>query len=73
MMFLLFLLLWSLLSTRNFIGWDEWFFQLDRVLVYGYQGAEHHPEKLALNIRLLNAVLAEALVVCVGQNRWSEC
>ena len=36
-------------------------------VVYGFQGAEHDPEKLALTNRLLDAVLAEAQVGCVGQ------
>ena len=36
-------------------------------VVYGYQGAEEDPGKLQLTDRLLQAVLAEAQVVCVGQ------
>ena len=36
-------------------------------IVYGYQGAEEDAEKLRLTDRLLQAVLAEAQVVCVGQ------
>ena len=32
-----------------------------------YQGVEEDPEKLSLTDRLLNTVLAEAQVVCVGQ------
>ena len=36
-------------------------------VVYGYQGAEEDVEKLRLTDRLLQAVLAEAQVVCVGQ------
>ena len=36
-------------------------------VVYGYQGAEEDAEKLRLTDRLLQAVLAEARVVCVGQ------
>ena len=36
-------------------------------VVYGYQGAEEDAEKLRLTDRLLQAVLAEAQVVCVGQ------
>ena len=36
-------------------------------VVYGYQGAEEDAEKLQLTDRLLQAVLAEAQVVCVGQ------
>ena len=35
--------------------------------IYGYQGAEEDPEKLLLTDKLLQAVLAEAQVVCVGQ------
>ena len=37
------------------------------LVVYGYQGAEDDAEKLQLTDRLLQAVLAEAQVVCVGQ------
>ena len=36
-------------------------------VVYGYQGAEEDAEKLRLTGRLLQAVLTEARVVCVGQ------
>ena len=36
-------------------------------VVYGYQGAEEDAEKLRLTDHLLQAVLAEAQVVCVGQ------
>ena len=36
-------------------------------VVYGYQGAEEDAEKLRLTDRLLQAVLAEAQIVCVGQ------
>ena len=36
-------------------------------VVYGYQGAEEEAEKLRLTDRLLQAVLAEAQMVCVGQ------
>ncbi len=36
-------------------------------VVYGYQGAEEDAEKLRLTDRLLQAVLAEAQVVCTGQ------
>ena len=36
-------------------------------VVYGYQGAEDDAEKLKLTDHLLQAVLAEAQVVCVGQ------
>ena len=36
-------------------------------VVYGYQGAEEDSEKLRLTDKLLQAVLAEAQVVCVGQ------
>ena len=36
-------------------------------VVYGYQGAEDDAEKLRLTDRLLQAVLAEAQVVCIGQ------
>ena len=35
--------------------------------VYGYQGAEEDPEKSQLTDQLLQAVLAEAQVVCGGQ------
>ena len=37
------------------------------LVVYGYQGAEEDAEKLLLTDRLLEAVLAEAQVVCGGQ------
>ena len=43
---------------------EEWF---TFFVVYGYQGAEEDAEKLRLTDRLLQAVLAEAQVVCVGQ------
>ena len=36
-------------------------------VVYGFQGAEDDADKLQLTDRLLQAVLAEAQVVCVGQ------
>ena len=36
-------------------------------VVYGYQGAEEDADKLQLTDRLLQAVLAEAQVVCTGQ------
>ena len=36
-------------------------------LVYGYQGAEEDSKKLQLTVKLLQDVLAEAQVVCVGQ------
>ena len=36
-------------------------------VVYGYQGAEEDADKLRLTDRLLQAVLAEAQVACVGQ------
>ena len=36
-------------------------------VVYGYQGAEEDAEKLQLTDRLLQAVFAEAQVVCIGQ------
>ena len=36
-------------------------------VVYGYQGAEEDADQLQLTDRLLQAVLAEAQVVCVGQ------
>ena len=36
-------------------------------VVCGFQGAEEDAEKLQLTDRLLQAVLAEAQVVCVGQ------
>ena len=36
-------------------------------VVYGYQGAEEDAQKLQLTDQLLQAVLAEAQVVCVGQ------
>ena len=35
-------------------------------VVYGYQGAEEDSEKFQLTDRLLQAVLAEAQVVCLG-------
>ena len=37
------------------------------LVVYGYQGAEEDDEKLRLTDRLLQAVLAEGQVVCIGQ------
>ena len=37
------------------------------LLVYGYQGAEEDAHQLQLTDRILQAVLAEAQVVCVGQ------
>ena len=36
-------------------------------VVYGYQGAEEGAEQLLLTDKLLQAVLAEAQVVCIGQ------
>ena len=36
-------------------------------VVYGYQGAEEDADQLLLTDKLLQAVLAEAQVVCVGQ------
>ena len=36
-------------------------------VVYGYQGAEEDADKLRLTDKLLQAVLAEAQVVCIGQ------
>ena len=36
-------------------------------VVYGYQGAEEDADKLQLTDRLLQAVLAEAQVVCIVQ------
>ena len=36
-------------------------------VVYGYQGTEEDAHKLQLTVRLLQAVLAEAQVVCIGQ------
>ena len=36
-------------------------------VIYGYQGAEEDAEKLQLTDKLLQAVLAEARVVCTGQ------
>ena len=36
-------------------------------VVYGYQGAEEDADQLQLTDKLLQAVLAEAQVVCVGQ------
>ena len=35
--------------------------------VYGYQGAEEDADQLLLTDELLQAVLAEAQIVCVGQ------
>ena len=43
---------------------EEWFIFL---WFYGYQGAEEDAEKLQLTDKLLQAVLAEAQVVCIGQ------
>ena len=66
-------------TTRHF----QKFFRLGRVLrttlptsrggvvhlfvVYGYQGAEEDADQLQLTDKLLQAVLAEAQVVCIGQ------
>ena len=36
-------------------------------VVYGYQGAEEDADQFLLTDKLLQAVLAEAQVVCVGQ------
>ena len=36
-------------------------------VIYGCQGAEEDAEKLRLTDRFLQAVLAEAQVVCIGQ------
>ena len=36
-------------------------------VVFGYQGSKEDSEKLLLAEKLLNALLAEAQVVCVGQ------
>ena len=36
-------------------------------LIYGYQGAEEDSEKLKLTVKLLQAVLAEAQVLCTCQ------
>ena len=36
-------------------------------VVYGHQGAKEDAEKLQLTDQLLQAVLAEAQVVCIGQ------
>ena len=36
-------------------------------VTYGYQGAEEDAEKLQLTEKFLQAVLAEARVVCTGQ------
>ena len=36
-------------------------------VVYGYQGAEEDAQKLRLTVWLLQAVLAEAQMVCIGQ------
>ena len=36
-------------------------------VVYGYQGAEEDADQLQLTDKLLQAVLAEAQVVCIGQ------
>ena len=41
--------------------------------VYGYQGAEEDPDQLELTDKLLQAVLAEAQVVCVGQPLLVAC
>ena len=40
---------------------EEWF------ILYWYQGAEEDGDKLRLTDELLQAVLAEAQIVCVGQ------
>ena len=44
----------------------EWFIFL--FVVYGYQGAEEDADQLQLTNKLLQAVLAEAQVVCIGQH-----
>ena len=36
-------------------------------VIYGYQGAEEDSDKLQLTDKLLQAVLVEAQVVCIGQ------
>ena len=51
----------SLLSFRNFSGVVHLF------VVYGYQGVEEDADQLQLSEKPLQAVLAEALEVCVGQ------
>ena len=46
------------------------FYRLGRAylfVVYEYQAAEEDPEKLQLTDKLLQAVLVEAVVVCIGQ------
>ena len=74
---------WGWCCQSGFTPQFQEFFRLGRVLrttlptsrgglvhlfvVYGYQGAEEDAEKLRLTDRLLQAVLAEAQVVCVGQ------
>ena len=49
-------------------------------VLYGYQGAEEDADQLKLNDKLLQAVLAEAQAVCIGQffhcwgfERWPCC
>ena len=42
-------------------------YEVHLFVVYGYQGHEDDADKLQLTDRLLQAVLAEAQVVCVGQ------
>ena len=77
------LLVLPLLSPPFFTPQFKEFFRLGRAMrttlltgkggvvhlfvIYGYQGAEQDAEQLLLSDRLLQAVLAEAQVVCVGQ------
>ena len=65
-----------LLNFRSSLGWEGFYEPLFLLLkeewvhlfvVYGYQGAEDNSEKLRLTDKLLQAVLDEAQVVCVGQ------
>ena len=63
--------LFSLLSFRSFFLWTTLSTCQGAVdhlfVVYGYQGAEEDADQLQLTDKLLQAVLAEAQVVCIGQ------
>ena len=48
----------------------EWFISF---VIYGHQGAEEDAEKLQLTDKLVQAVLAEARVVCTGQPAVIPC
>ena len=65
-----------LISLRSFSGWVvfenhssdwEWRSGSCFFVVYGYQGVEEDADQLLITDKLLQAVLAETQVVCVGQ------